>query len=409
MSFFTFQDALDHATDYLGGNPSDQVQRDCMRAVTSALRDLSNAFHWTYLLEWSRILTSPAFDGTNPSQLAPGNPIYDDLPIMTDPATLSYDHTGGTYERMVTLQAGYKWPSYAALGVIRVGQVGYAVDQRISDSVVTLDSTLNPGMDLAAGTLFQLYQDTYLLPADFSSQDQMLYERNFGGMDFTHPRDWLYENRYVFAQGIPQRYTITGLPRFPGRLVVRLYPWPFEFRSIDFIYNRRPRALETQQLTDGFVTTTQGSTTINGTGTTFLAKHVGCVLRLGHDTTPPTSLIMGSNPFVFESVITKVTSTTQIEVADAVDTTYTGVAYVASDPIDVEQGAMLNAYLRCIEKHLGMSRSLVDKPNTAAQYAMALREAQAADSRSFMGRAVNQDSRMRPRLRNFPIDLTKVY
>ena len=107
--------------------------------------------------------------------------------------------------------------------------------------MLTLTETLSPEADLAAGCEFVLYRDTYLLPEDYVAQDQALYEMNFGGMSYTHPREWLYENRYVFAQGIPQCYTITGDPQYPGRLVMRIFPWPYEEKSIDFIYKRRPR------------------------------------------------------------------------------------------------------------------------------------------------------------------------
>lgn len=40
---FTFQDAIDHIVDYVGGNASDQLQRDAKRAAIDALRDLANA------------------------------------------------------------------------------------------------------------------------------------------------------------------------------------------------------------------------------------------------------------------------------------------------------------------------------------------------------------------------------
>jgi hypothetical protein len=36
ISYTTFQDVIDHGFDYLGGNPSDQVRRDCVRAALEA-------------------------------------------------------------------------------------------------------------------------------------------------------------------------------------------------------------------------------------------------------------------------------------------------------------------------------------------------------------------------------------
>lgn len=66
---------------------------------------------------------------------------------------------------------------------------------------------------------------------------------------------------------------------------------------------------------------------------------------------------------------------------------------------------MLNAYLRCVEMHLGMVRTLKDKPSARNQYAEALERAKAADSRSFMGRAAGVHRPLRRRLRDYPIRL----
>ena len=63
---------------------------------------------------------------------------------------------------------------------------------------------------------------------------------------------------------------------------------------------------------------------------------------------------------------------------------------------------MLNAYLRCVEMHLGMNRTLKDKPSAAAQYREGLAAAKCADSRSFAGRAAGQTGRYRPRFRDMP-------
>jgi hypothetical protein len=117
---------------------------------------------------------------------------------------------------------------------------------------------------------------------------------------------------------------------------------------------------------------------------------------------------MGSNPAVFESVVTAYISATSIQVADVADIAYSSVAYTISDPIDIEQGAMLNAYLRCVEKHIGMSRTLKDKPSAAAQYLSALGEAKSADSRSFTGRTVGSGGRVRMRLRDMPYDINAI-
>jgi len=383
ISFTTFQDVLDHGVDYLGGNPSDQVKRDCVRAILESYRDLANAFNWTYLYTASRLNTTGSYDST------------------VSGATLTYLASGGTYLRQATI-SGDTWPAWAGDGVIRIGTVGYKVDQRISATTVTLDETICPASDITSATPFLMYQDTYLLPEDFVAQDQSLYELNFGGMTYTHPREWLFENRYVFASGVPRYFTITGDRKYPGRLVTRMFPWPYQQKTVDFIYKRRPRALLTQNVTAGTISVTGGTNVVTGAGTAFTPKMVGSVIRFSGNPKPPTSLIMGSNVAVFESSIASYVSPTSIVITDAADITYTASGYSVSDPIDIEQGAMLNAYLRCVEKHLGMARTLKDKPSAANQYATALSEAKCADSRSFQGKAVGSTGRYRPRLRDMP-------
>ena len=239
MTFTTFQDVIDHGIDYLGSNPTDQARRDCVRAILESYRDMANCFNWTYLYTSGRLVTTAAYDSG-----ATG-------------ATLAYLDSTGTYPRQVTI-SGDVWPAWAGNGVIRIGTVGYKVDQRISATVLTLDDTVKPAGDIASGTPFTMYQDSYLLPEDFVAQDQSLYELNFGGMDYTHPREWLFENRYVFAQGTPQFFTITGERKYPGRLVTRIFPWPYQQKTIDFVYKRRPRVLLTQNVSAGSVSGGQG-------------------------------------------------------------------------------------------------------------------------------------------------------
>jgi hypothetical protein len=185
--------------------------------------------------------------------------------------------------------------------------------------------------------------------------------------------------------------------------VIRLDPRPVDLKSIDYLYKRRPRALRTIQECRGEVSIASNSTTLNGTWTGFSPALVGSVARLSaNGINLPTSLINVDNPAAFESVVKAYVSPTQIILQDPADMAYSAVMYTASDPIDIKQGAMLNAYLRCVEKHLGMNRTLKDKPSAAKQYDAALSEAKCADSRSFGGRAVGMKTPMRRRLRDYP-------
>jgi hypothetical protein len=140
----TFQDVIDHGFDYLGGTPSEQVHRDCVRAALEAYRDLANCFNWSDLYTHSRVYTSGSFDGSQSD------------------CTIQYQGTGGTYDRMVTLSGGV-WPDWAAegtylrlastddyVGGATVGYVAYRVAERKSATVITLNETLCPDTDIPA-------------------------------------------------------------------------------------------------------------------------------------------------------------------------------------------------------------------------------------------------------------------
>ncbi len=379
--YYTYSDAVEHLVDYLGGGMGDIVLRDAKRSILQAYRELANAYNWSYLWTLGRVNTViPYVDGT-----------------------VTFDLTGGAHERMFTLTTtdGGVWPSWAAFGFLRIGTVNYKVDQRISDTVITCTALLCPVADITSPASFSLYQDLYLLPADYISQDQALYEMNFGGMTYVHPREWAYENRYIFAQGIPQCYTILSNPQVPGRMFLAVFPFPTDVKTIDFVYKRRPRALSTYVAKLGSTTITGGTSTVTGTGTAFASSMVGSVIRLGDSSSPPSSY-SGSNPPAFESVITAFVDSTHVVVMDAAPSTLTTVAYVISDPIDFELGAMQSAFSRCCEKAIAVGRTLKDKPSASMAYNQALNEARDADSRSFAGRYEGQLTKFRQRLRDMP-------
>jgi len=83
--------------------------------------------------------------------------------------TITYDHTGGTYERMLTL-SGTTWPAAAEHGYILISGTAYNVYRRISDTVLILDKEINPGSDFSknggAGQEWKLeiYSGIYCYP-----------------------------------------------------------------------------------------------------------------------------------------------------------------------------------------------------------------------------------------------------
>jgi hypothetical protein len=385
MSEVTYQDAIDGVIDYLGGNLVDTVQRDARRAVLEAYRDFSNAQRWSYLLTIGRVVTSGPYDS--------GQVTYDPT---TNQAVLS-----GTEDDLVTPAS---WPAWILGNFLRVGWQAWKVVKVIDPQTAVLDEQLNPGMATGPAA-YVAYRDTYVLPPDFIGGDQALYEQNFGGMAYVHPREWLFQKRYIYSEGTPQLFTITGDQCFPSRLVMRFSPYPVEARTIDFLYHRRPRPLVIDTEQTGKVQGLHGETLLTGTGTAWDASMIGSVIRISSSTKAPSSAVggfQGYNPPLLETRIADVPGATALDLADPLPQDVTGVSYTISDPVDFEPGAMLNAYFRCCEFHVSLNRTLKDKPSARAAYNTALGEARAADARCFTGRRVGDPPIHRQRLRDMP-------
>jgi len=373
-------DMVSHLRDYLGANVNNETQRVILRSIQAAYRELVNVRRWSYLYHHGRIQLNAAYST----------------------GTVDFDYTGGTYERQLTLTSG-TWPTWAANGTVRIGQVTYDVFRRISNTVLQLDTTLTPVADIASGTSYTIYQDTYSMPADFVSAGAFYPDEAWGGLQWVHPSEWLRTTRYYQSSAsLPRFYTFRGSPDVSGRMAISLFPYPDTAKTLDFVYHRRPRAITLSTYSTGTATTSASSATVTGSGTTWTSSMEGSVIRLSGNTTDLPTGFEGSNPYVAERDIQVFTSATSITADSTIPTTYTAVKYEISDPLDIEDGAMLEAFYRCCEKHVSIHRRLKDTPLAVQAYQDQLIKAEEADSRSFQGRAAGEGSRYRLRLADMP-------
>ena len=81
-------------------------------------------------------------------------------------AVMITGNSGGANERQLTIAAG-TWPTWAARGRVSISNATYAVENRVSTTILTLRPDQNPGADVAAGTAYNLYQQAYTLPVNF--------------------------------------------------------------------------------------------------------------------------------------------------------------------------------------------------------------------------------------------------
>jgi len=396
----TYKDLVDHLQDYAGADASQETARIARRAVQAAYLRMTNSHKWSYYYKRGFINTSAFISGA----------------AQVPPATVTY--SSATNQVTVTGGAPFNWPSWTQYGSLLIAnthaplqggntgtaQLVYDIASVVSPTVVQLTGQSNTGVDITNASDFTLYRDTYPLPADFFAADEMINLNNLILLNYEHPREWLSRQRIVHTPAIPRLYTITGDPHYYGTMAVRFFPPPDIVYNINFLYQRRPRPDVTWDYHTGTVST-NGTTTITGVGTTWTSAMVGSVFRYGNSQTPPLvppTGIAGSLPFQGERTITAVASATSLTVDATTPETLSGVPYQISDPVDYEDGAMAQYFLRECEFQFRVVRRIKHLPEEVEAHKTAMFEAWEADARNFAVRSAGQRGEGRIRLAYMP-------
>lgn len=356
---YTMTDAIDDLDDFARahGSAPTAVLRRCVRA---AYKEIMLARDWSFLYANGRI----------------------QLQAVQTTGTIAYDHTGGTYERQLTLTDA-TWPEDVADWVVRIDDVVSEVDRRISDTVITLDATLNPGADVDAETSYRAYPLWYLLPTDFGRMLVAMEKASWVIGEYVPFAEMAQLDAYRDTDGDVRQWSV-GSPRGKyGRLALYVHPASDTTEPFSFAYRKKARELRYTGYNSaeyaGTIAVTAGSPTVTGTSTEFTSGMVGSLLRISATAARPTGL-EGTNPWIEQHVIQSVTNTLALTLEDTVTTGRTGRGYVISDPIDFE-GAAWEAFLRCCEKHLALAQNSKSLPAVVRMAADALLLAKEGDAR----------------------------
>lgn len=372
--------------NYVSEGPGADVSRSVRRAIDESLRSFANLFDWSYYKQLGRIVTSASYNT----------------------GTIVYDDTGGTYERMVTLTTG-TWPSWAAKGWLIIGTTPYKVDERKSDSVITLTSDTNPGADVAS-TTYSLLRNHYSLPADFKSGGQFILVGKTTPLVYVAPQDWTnVAARLPTNAGQPWWYTFLGSEDTKGQRDFYTYPATDAAYNIDFMYFRRPRSISTFEYKTGTVTCTANSDTLTGSGTAWTEAMEGAIIRLSPSSGTLPSGIEGENPAAYEATIKEVDTNAQtirVQLGDEPTQSLSGVKHMISDPIDVEEGVMMNAFTRLCEWQLAKIRRLSVQEQARATFLEEFAFAKDADAISRHERIAGGAVMSKIPLRNMPLSST---
>lgn len=326
---WTYQDCIEHLLDSHDTDRTGKNQRDARRAVMTAYRELPQKHTWSYF-QRQRLLQTVASYSTG---------------------TIAFDLTGGAHELMLTLTTG-TWPSWAAMGRVIIADVHYEVNRRISDSIITLNSNSAPAADVASGTTYTIYKNSYLLPNDFRRLLRLWDTTNNREIIQTNAdRQHAIQQAWNDQPGDPWECTVRGTSDYYGAKVLILGPPPSTAITCDLYYDSLPQALTVDSYSTGSVSVSSATVTL--TGGAFPASCVGCIMRFSNTLSPPTgpygNLKGSDNIFAEQGVIKSRTSATEVVLEEAPTGTYSGVGYTVSSPIDLDQGAMFTAFLRMAE------------------------------------------------------------
>lgn len=357
MSFpvltYTYRDLIQHLVNTLQGVGFDQEQFRIRQAIQEAYRQLIFAYNWKYLFKPESILLDAAYST----------------------GTIAYTNS----TRTVTLTDG-TFPSWSIYGHIRIGNAFYQVDTNPTSTTVTLREDTTPGQDVASGTTYTLYQSRYPLPGDFRRMMQAATEGYTRQISWIPPDQWYSAERSIPTSGVALYATIMGEPRLPGRMSVFVYPYPATAATIGFLMQRFARPLRIsgyEGYNTGTISTSDGIT-ITGSGTAFTSAMVGSALRIGTTSAVPDG-IEGSSPYVEQSIIKSVASTTSLTVVPTLQTTsYTSVKYQITDPIDLPTHLVTTLY-RGAELQLAVIKGGKDIALRKQLYDQAVLEAIQAD------------------------------
>jgi hypothetical protein len=345
----TFEDAYDRLESWIRFYSEKSADANMIRrCIMEAYDEVANAHSWTFLKQTTRIqLKAPQTTGT-----------------------ATYDHTGGTYERMLTL-SGATWPTDVVDYDIRIDDIVCHIDERKSSTIVTLAADMCPPADLT-GETYSLFPRWYLLPSDFEAMANTLeetYRWTLG--DYVSLEEIAELLRTDSTTGDIRYYSIGAAEGIYGNLALYVWPPSGTTETLDFVYRRRPRELRHSGKASndyvGNITVTGNSATITGASTAFSETMEGAIIRLSSTSTRPTDF-SGSNPRVEERAIASYTSAT-LATADAVfSANRSSVGYTISDPIDLHV-SVHETFLRCCEKHAANALRMYPNEKMAAMQA----------------------------------------
>ncbi len=362
---WTYGDLVNYILDAHALDRSGLNLRHAREAVRRAYRDLPIRHSWNYYYRQMVMQTVADYDT----------------------GTVAFDYTGGANERQLTLSGG-TWPDWAAYGRVVIDDVHYEVEDRISNSIVTLTATSNPGQDIASGETYTIYRNSYPLPVNFKVLQAIWLVSEVYPLSYVDERTQHTALQYFYSSpGTPRHYTLRATGKYLGSQEIVFGPPPDSIKGYDLLYEISPRPLMIDEYSNGTVAITTNTATVTGTSTTFPTNCAGAIIRFSSGGVKPSgfqgSIDGADNPYIYQGVIKSRDSATQLTLTEAMPTTVaslSAVGYTISDPLDIDVTRMLSALQMAAEAEFSRLAMRNDASERAGMARRALLEAMEADA-----------------------------
>lgn len=334
VQLWTLADMVEWLLDVSGANGTAEERRKARRVVIDAYREFPQRDEWTYFKR-------PFNFTTEPSQ---------------SDGTIAFDLTGGTHERQVTL-SGATWPENARFGDLIIDKAHYPIEDRKSDTVVTLPEGNAPTADIAAGASYTYYRSKYPAPIDYRKGSELIcFDDSGRTLEYLAPADLqAFKAALPGPQSWQFKYTIRPSAEFYSGLAFEVSPPPSGEKTYSGTYCADPRPIGTfgtgVEYSTGTVSVS--GTEVTGTSTVWSTRMIGCLMRFTTSTTlvptglggsrPTSSGTATDNPYLEQRVVNDVPGATAITLDQSMTGAYSGVKYSIGDPLDLDYHCMLDA------------------------------------------------------------------
>lgn len=318
-ALYTYQDAVDVILDMFDSDGSDRSLRNAKRAARESLTEICSHHDWPYYFRLGTLKT------VQNQQVG----------------TITYDHTGGAYERLVTL-TGATFPVDARYYKIEFGDSVYEIEEYKSSTTVTLRVGSNPGADVSS-TTYNLFRANYPVPMGYIRGTSLVDEATVTPLKYVPPREIVNYLAGNYTAQQPYAYSVRESTDYYGHLSFDLIPPPSDEWSYSYVYEYRPRPLDLYKYSTGTISVS--GSTVTGSGTAFTDSMVGSVIRFTTSTTvEPTgaegyfkagSSDHSDNPYAEQAIVTSVTNGTTLTIDHSLSGTYSATKYTISSLVDI--------------------------------------------------------------------------